>query len=81
MQICLRFLKIEGFDEETSTETYKIEQKNSFKKKQRKFLKKLKNWVYEDDLATHKGLSLGMLLILGEDNIKTLKDFAELGYG
>ena len=32
----------------------------------------------KDDLATHQALSLGMRLILGQDNIKTLKDFAEL---
>ena len=32
----------------------------------------------EEDLANHKGLTLGMLLTLGEENIKTLKDFAEL---
>ena len=31
-----------------------------------------------EDLINHKGLTPGMLLTLGEKNIKNLKDFAEL---
>ena len=32
----------------------------------------------DDNLINHKGLTPGMLLTLGEKNIKNLKDFAEL---
>ncbi|MBL6862773.1 MAG: transcription termination/antitermination protein NusA, partial [Candidatus Pelagibacter bacterium] len=71
------FLKIEGFDEETSTELQN-RAKEFIQEEAEEVSKKVKELGIEDDLATHKGLSLGMLLILGEDNIKTLKDFAEL---
>ena len=40
--------------------------------------KKLKDLGVDDNLINHKGLTPGMLLTLGEKNIKTLKDFAEL---
>ena len=71
------FLKIEGFDEETSTELQN-RAKEFIQEESEEISKKVKELGIEDDLATHTGLSLGMLLILGEDNIKTLKDFAEL---
>jgi transcription termination/antitermination protein NusA len=71
------FLKIEGFDEEISTEL-KNRAKEFIEEEAAEVAKKVKELGIEDDLAGHKGLSLGMLLILGEENIKTLKDFAEL---
>ena len=40
--------------------------------------KKLKELGVEDTLINFKGLTLGMLVTLGEKKIKTLKDFAEL---
>jgi N utilization substance protein A len=71
------FLKIEGFDEETSAELQN-RAKEFIQDESEEISKKVKELGIEDDLANHPGLSLGMLLILGEDNIKTLKDFAEL---
>ena len=40
--------------------------------------KKLKDLGVNEDLISHKGLTPGMLLTLGEKSIKNLKDFAEL---
>ena len=71
------FLKIEGFDEETAAEL-KNRATEFLKEEADEVAKKVKELGIEDDLASHQGLSLGMLLILGEENIKTLKDFAEL---
>jgi len=71
------FLKIEGFDEETATEL-KNRAKEFIEEEAEEISKRVKELGIQDDLASHKGLSLGMLLILGEDNIKSLKDFAEL---
>ena len=70
-------VETKGFDEETSTELQN-RAKEFIQEEAEEVSKKVKELGIEDDLATHKGLSLGMLLILGEDNIKTLKDFAEL---
>ena len=41
-------------------------------------INKLKELGVEDALINHKGLTLGMLVTLGEKKIKSLKDFAEL---
>ena len=71
------FLKIDGFDEETANEL-KNRAKEFIQEESEEISKKIKELGIEEDLASHKGLTLGMLLILGEDNIKTLKDFAEL---
>jgi N utilization substance protein A len=71
------FLKIDGFDEETAGEL-KNRAKEFIQEEAEEISKKIKELGIHEDLANHKGLSLGMLLILGEDNIKTLKDFAEL---
>ena len=40
--------------------------------------KKIKDRGLEDDLISHKGLTPGMVLTLGEKKIKNLKDFADL---
>ena len=39
---------------------------------------KLKELGVEDSLINLKGMTQGMLVVLGEQNIKKLKDFAEL---
>ena len=71
------FLKIDGFDDETANEL-KNRAKEFIQEESEEISKKIKELGIQEDLASHKGLTLGMLLILGEDNIKTLKDFAEL---
>jgi len=69
--------KIEGIDENTAKELkeraddYLIKEKENIENK-------LKELQVESDLINHKGLTPGMLLTLGEKNIKTLKDFADL---
>jgi len=40
--------------------------------------KKLKELGMEDSLSNLKGMTQGMLVVLGEKNIKKLKDFADL---
>ena len=71
------FLKIEGFDEETANEL-KSRAKEHLEEEAKEIANKVQELGIEEDLANHKGLTLGMLLTLGEENIKTLKDFAEL---
>jgi len=69
--------KIEGIDENTSQELK--ERANDYLIKEKEDIgKKLKDLGVEEDLISHKGLTPGMLLTLGEKKIKTLKDFAEL---
>jgi len=69
--------KIEGIDENTTKELK--ERANEYLVKEKENIEnKLKELGVESDLINHKGLTPGMLLTLGEKNIKTLKDFAEL---
>ena len=69
--------KIEAIDENTAKELK--ERANEFLIKEKENIdNKLKELEVEKDLINHKGLTPGMLLTLGEKNIKTLKDFAEL---
>jgi N utilization substance protein A len=69
--------KIEGIDENTSQELK--ERANEYLIKEKEDIgKKLKDLGVEEDLISHKGLTPGMLITLGEKKIKTLKDFAEL---
>ena len=70
-------LKIEGFDEETAKEL-KNRAKEYLEEEAKEIANKVQELGIQDELANHKGLTLGMLLTLGEENIKTLKDFAEL---
>ena len=69
--------KIEGIDENTAKELKERAGEYLIKEKEN-IGKKLKDLGVNDDLITHKGLTPGMLLTLGEKKIKTLKDFAEL---
>jgi N utilization substance protein A len=57
--------KIEGIEEETANELISR-------------AKKLKDLGVEESLLTLEGMTQGMLVVLGEKNIKKLKDFAEL---
>jgi len=69
--------KIEGIETETANEL--IERaKEFYKKDQEEISNKIKDLGLENDLINHKGLTPGMLVTLGEKNILTLNDFADL---
>ena len=69
--------KIEGIEESTAKEL--IERGKEFLEKQKaEISEKLKKLGVEDSLTELKGMTQGMLVVLGEKNIKKLKDFAEL---
>tara|TARA_B110000438_G_scaffold242555_1_gene242160 strand:+ start:18 stop:1475 length:1458 start_codon:yes stop_codon:yes gene_type:complete len=69
--------KIEGIDLNTASEL-KERATEYLSKEKENIEKKLKDLGVENDLISHKGLTPGMLLTLGEKKIKTLKDFADL---
>ena len=69
--------KIEGIDEETAKELID-RSKESLVKEQEEIIKKLKELGLDDSLMNLKGLTQGMLVILGQKNIKKLSDFADL---
>ena len=52
--------------------------KEFFEKDQLEIQKKIKELGLENDLISHKGLTPGMLVTLGEQNILKLSDFADL---
>ena len=69
--------KIEGIEEETAKEL--IERaKEFYQKDQIEINNKIKELGLESELINHKGLTPGMLLTLGEQNILKLSDFADL---
>ena len=69
--------KIEGIEEETAKEL--IERaKEFYKKDQEEILNRIKDLGLESELINHKGLTPGMLLTLGEQNILKFIDFADL---
>ena len=69
--------KIEGIEEDTAKEL--IERAQEFyQKDQEEITKKIKKLGLENELINHKGLTLGMLVTLGEQKILTLTDFADL---
>ena len=69
--------KIEGIEEGTANEL--IERaKEFYLKDQKEISKRIKNLGLEEELINHKGLTLGMLVTLGEQNILKLSDFADL---
>ena len=69
--------KIEGIEKETAKEL--IERaKEYFLKDQEEISKKIKDLGLENDLISHKCLTPGMLVTLGEQKILTLNDFADL---
>ena len=63
-------LKIEGFDEETAKEL-KNRAKEYLEEEAKEIANKVQELGIQEELANHKGLTLGMLLTLGEENIKT----------
>ena len=69
--------KIDGIEEDTTKEL-KERAKEYLKKESEEISKKLQDLGVEENLINHKGLTPGMLLTLGEKNIKKLIDFAEL---
>ena len=69
--------KIDAIDEETSKELISRSKENLLKEKEA-IAKKLKELGVEDSLINLKGMTQGMLVILGQKNIKKLNDFADL---
>ena len=69
--------KIEGIEETTAKEL--IERAKEYLEKEKiEISKKLKALGVEDQLINLKGITQGMLVVLGEKNIKKLQDFADL---
>jgi N utilization substance protein A len=69
--------KIEGIDEGTANELINRSKENLVKEK-KEISKRLKELGMEDSLANLKGITQGMLVLLGQRNIKKLSDFADL---
>ena len=69
--------KIEGIEESTAKELIDRGKEYLIKEKQQ-ISEKLKKLGVEDSLTKLDGMTQGMLVVLGEKNIKKLKDFAEL---
>ncbi len=69
--------KIEAIDEDTAKELINRSKENLQKEKEAVALK-LKELGVEEKLINLKGMTQGMLVILGQKNIKKLSDFADL---
>ena len=69
--------KIDAIDEETSKELI-ARSKETLLKEKEAIAQKLKELGVEDSLINLKGMTQGMLVILGQKNIKKLNDFADL---
>ena len=69
--------KIDAIDEETASELINRSKENLIKEKEAVALK-LKELGVEEELINLKGMTQGMLVILGQKNIKKLIDFADL---
>ena len=69
--------KIEAIEESTAKEL--IERANEYLEKEKiEISNKLKKLGVEDSLTKLEGMTQGMLVVLGEKNIKKLNDFADL---
>ena len=69
--------RIEGIEESTSKEL--IERAKEYLEKEKaEIAEKLKKLGVEDSLIKLNGITQGMLVVLGEKNIKKLRDFADL---
>ena len=69
--------KIEGIENETAKEL--IDRAKEYHQNDlEEISKKIKDLGLENDLINHKGLTPGMLVTLGEQNILKLSDFADL---
>ena len=69
--------KIEAIDEDTAKELINRSKESLIKMKE-EVGKRLKELGVEDELINLKGMTQGMLVILGQKNIKKLSDFADL---
>ena len=69
--------KIDAIDEETAKELITRSKETLIKEKEAVALK-LKELGVEEKLINLKGMTQGMLVILGQKNIKKLSDFADL---
>ena len=69
--------KIDAIDDETAQELINRSKETLIKEKEAIALK-LKELGVEENLIKLKGMTQGMLVILGQKNIKKLKDFADL---
>ena len=69
--------KIEAIDEETANELITRSKETLIKEKQAVVLK-LKELGVDESLINLKGMTQGMLVILGQKNIKKINDFADL---
>ena len=69
--------KIEGIDDGTASELINRSKENLIKEKE-EISKRLKELGMEDELVNLKGITQGMLVLLGQRNIKKLSDFADL---
>ena len=70
-------LKIDGIDENTAKELIERSKENLIKSR-KEISEKLKEKGVDDSLMNLKGITQGMLVILEQKNIKTLKDFSDL---
>ena len=69
--------RIEAIEESTAQEL--IERGKEYLEKEKiEISEKLKKLGVEDSLTKLEGMTQGMLVVLGEKNIKKLKDFADL---
>ena len=69
--------KIEAIDEETAKELIERSKETLIKEKEA-VAEKLKELGVEEELVKLKGMTQGMLVILGQKNIKKINDFADL---
>jgi len=69
--------KVEGIDEVTAKELIDRSKENLVKEKE-EISKRLKELGVEESLINLKGITQGMLVLLGQRNIKKLSDFADL---
>ncbi len=69
--------KIEAIDEETASELINRSKETLTKEKEAVGIK-LKELGVEEELINLKGMTQGMLVILGQKNIKKIIDFADL---
>ena len=69
--------KIDAIDEETAKELI-TRSKETLEKQKEAVALKLKELGVEDKLINLQGMTQGMLVILGQKNIKKLRDFADL---
>ena len=69
--------KIDAIDEETAKELI-TRSKETLVKEKEAVAQKLKDLGVEEKLINLKGMTQGMLVILGQKNIKKLSDFADL---